>query len=101
MKKQEILLILRIVFPYSKMLKYECFQDANYIRVYYRLSGDTETAEHRIDFLPDDIYVLEDDDMLDGEPIRNGDVLHQYRQYMVSRGYSEIWLNNPYDLKSG
>lgn len=95
MTAEEILLILRIVFPYGKLKRYEC--EIGYITVYYALPSDSEGMERRIDFLPDNIYLVEPDSRLsDGAPIENGDILHRYIQYMVAKGYSEYWLDNPY-----
>lgn len=95
MAVKEILQIFRIVFPYGKLIRYK--RDTGYITVYYSLPSDGEGIKRRVDFLPDDIYLVEPDSRLpDGEPIRNGDILHRYIQYMVAKGYSEYWLDNPY-----
>lgn len=95
MTEKEILLIFRIVFPYGKLIRYK--RETGYITVYYSLPSDGEGIKRRVDFLPDDIYLVEPDSGLpDGEPIENGNILYRYGQYMIVKGYSEYWLDNPY-----
>lgn len=95
MAEEEILLIFRIVYPYGKLIKYK--RKTGYITVYYLLPSDNKGIKRRVDFLPDDIYIVEPNSRLpDGEPIRNGDILYKYSQYMIAKGYSEYWLDNPY-----
>ena len=53
-------------------------------------------VQHQINFLPDDIYLVPDDDLLDEIRMEEGEVLYKYRQFMIAKGYSEMWLNNPY-----
>lgn len=93
MSQIEVDILLRIFDPYAKLVRFECESEANYIIAYYTSIND-KFRIHRVDFLPDDIYVVEDDSENDGEPIKNGDILYRYRQYMVAKGYSEIWLDN-------
>lgn len=95
MSEEEILLLLRIVFPYGKLIRYK--RETGYITAYYSLPFDSEGIKRRVDFLPDNIYLVEPDSRLpDGAPIENSDILHRYIQYMVAKGYSKYWLDNPY-----
>lgn len=90
----EIRRLLEMVCPYGKLKRYE--RRKGFIIVYYSLPADAEGVERRMDFLPDNIYVVGDGEQLDGEPVKNGDILHRYMQYMIAKGYSEYWLDNPY-----
>ena len=45
------------------------------------------------DLLPDDVY-LNGGIVGKEEPYENGESLYRYRQFMVSRGYSEMWSDN-------
>lgn len=98
MTEKEVLLILRIVFPNGKIKRYK--REPGYITVYYSLPGDGGERERRVDFLPDDIYIVGEssNEPPDGVPISNGNILHRYCQYMIAKGYSEYWLDNPYVL---
>ncbi len=90
MTEKEILLILRIVYPYAMLKRYT--REAGYLMVYYSLPGDNKDGNRRIDFLPDDIYIVGEgpDEPSDGIPIKNDDILHSYCQYTVAKGYSEL-----------
>ncbi len=39
---------------------------------------------------------MPDDDLSDEIRMEEGEVLYKYRQFMIAKGYSEMWLNNPY-----
>lgn len=96
MTEEEINFVLKIVYPHANLAKYNKVKVSNYITVYFY---DYFTSELRqVDFLPDDIYTYDckDSEALDGEPMSMGETLYQYKQFMIARGYSEIWLNNPY-----
>lgn len=92
----EILHMFRLVFPYGNLKRY--IRELGYITVYYSLPGDGEEMERRIDFLPDDIYIVggSQNEPPDGVPLACGETLYRYEQFMIARGYSEYWLNNPY-----
>lgn len=96
MMGEEIIQILGIVHPHAKLLQYK--REAGYITVYYSLPSDDGGEQRRIDFLPDDIYIVGESpkEPPDGTPIKNGDILYRYSQYMIAKGYSEYWLDNPY-----
>lgn len=98
MTQKEIEFVLRIVYPYSHLADFNRILKQNFIKVSFELS-DKYNLYH-VDFLPDDIYVYDrkDNDSSDGEPIKSGDILYDYQQFMIAKGYSEIWLNNPYCL---
>ncbi|HJC42510.1 MAG TPA: hypothetical protein H9756_02350 [Candidatus Mediterraneibacter gallistercoris] len=94
MSKEEIRTVFQIVLPFGKMLNYERQIDTNYIVVWYTLPED-RLKVHELNLLPDDVY-YECEKVGKERILENGDWLHQYRQFTVARGYSEIWLNNPY-----
>lgn len=96
MTEEEIGIVLKIIYPYANIVRFERMTDQNFIRVSFILFSETGCSQ--VDFLPDDIYVypFQNPPLLDGEPIKNVNILFQYEQFMVARGYGEIWLNNPY-----
>lgn len=97
MTADEIRTVFQIVLPFGKMLNYERQTDTNYISVWYTLPED-RLKVHELNLLPDDIY-YECEKVGKERILENGDRLYQYRQFTVARGYSEIWLNNPYNVK--
>lgn len=97
MTREEIDIILKIVYPYAHLVKFNRVIKQNFIKVSFTLSAEEKL--YQADFLPDDIYVYDlKNDSPDGEPVKNGSILFHYQQFMVARGYSELWLNNPYSL---
>lgn len=94
MTEEEIRTVFQIVLPFGKMLEYERNTVTNYISVQYTQPRDNQVI-HELNLLPDDIY-YECEKVGKERILENGDRLHQYRQFTVARGYSEIWLNNPY-----
>ncbi|MBA4700286.1 MAG: hypothetical protein H2212_12710 [Ruminococcus sp.] len=98
MNEKEIEFVLKMVYPYANLVHFGRMLDQNFIRVSFTLFS--EMGQLQVDFLPDDIYVysFRDSDLLDGELLENVNILFEYRQFMIARGYSEIWLNNPYVL---
>lgn len=94
MSEEEIRTVFQIVLPFGKMLNYERQTDTNYISVWYTLPEDGLKV-HELNLLPDDVY-YECEKVGKERILENGEQLHQYRQFTVARGYSEIWLNNPY-----
>lgn len=96
MTEQEILTALYIVLPDSKFKHYK--RKADFIRVWYSLPNDLYKTEHKLDLLPDNIYFVDDNNEFNETPVCNGDVLYQYCQLTVARGYSTLWKGNPYIL---
>lgn len=98
MTREEIEIVLRIVYPYADLADFDRIIKQNFINVSFQLSNKNEL--YHVDFLPDDIYVYDtkDNNPSDGEPIKSGNVLYYYQQFMIAKGYSELWLNNPYSL---
>lgn len=94
MTEEEIRIVFQIVLPFGKMLDYERHPRTNYISVRY-VMPEEEPVEHEMNLLPDDVY-FECERVGKERLLENGDQLHQYRQFMVARGFSEIWLSNPY-----
>ena len=94
MTEEEIRTVFQIVLPFGTMLNYERQTDTNYISVWYTLPED-RLKVHELNLLPDDVY-YECEKVGKERILENGDRLYQYRQFTVARGYSEIWLNNPY-----
>ena len=62
----------------------------------YSFPDEPGCTIRRIDFLPDDIYFLTNDTIQKEIYIGECNKLYQYRQFMIAKGYSEFWLNNPY-----
>lgn len=94
MTEEEIRTVFQIVLPFGKMLEYERNTVTNYISVQYTQPRDNQVI-HELNLLPDDVY-FECERVGKERILENGEQLHQYRQFTVARGYSEIWLNNPY-----
>ncbi len=93
-QEKEIKLLLSFVYPDAELRYYYRRLRGNYVEVYFE---EWENGViNRVDFLPDEIYVHENGEEGDGEPSKNGDVLYRYQQFMVGRGYSELWKGNPY-----
>ena len=96
MTEQEINLVLKIVYPYANLVRFRREKAANFITVYFQDSFSSKLRQ--VDLLPDDIYIYdcEDSTSLDGEPLDEGEILYKYKQFMIAKGYSEIWVSNPY-----
>lgn len=96
MTEQEIKLVLKMVYPYACLVRINREKVANFISVYFHDSSTSKLQQ--VDFLPDDIYIYdcEDSATLDGEPMVQGEILYKYKQFMIAKGYSEIWVSNPY-----
>lgn len=96
MTERELYIVLKIIYPYAKPVHFIRVHGLNFITVYFHDSTKIELFQ--VDFLPDDIYIYDaqEDEILDGKPLKNGTILHKYRQFMIAKGYSEIWLDNPY-----
>ena len=97
MTEDEIETVFRIVLPYGKMLDFERHTNTNYISVNYTLPEDRQNI-HELNLLPDDVY-FKCENVGKEKLLENGDILHRYRKFNVARGYSEIWLNNPFANK--
>lgn len=95
MREDEVDTLLKILFPYARMLNFYRERETNFISVVYTLPED-ENKEYHLHLLPDDVYLLGNDTASDGELLEDGNAMYQYRQFMVARGYSELWLNNVY-----
>lgn len=96
MSDAEVAFVFHLVYPYGKLGKVERDRSGNAINVCYSLPEEPDNVVHRIDFLPDDIYLISDDELPEEIPVEECEILYQYRQFMVAKGYSELWLNNPY-----
>ena len=95
--ENEIMTVLWMVQPHAELVGYKRDLRGNSMIVFYRLPWEIEALDHRIDFLPEDIYIVEKGDIPeDGKPLEDGNILEQYQKFMVAQGYSEVWLNNPY-----
>lgn len=92
MTNTEIECIVKEVFPYTIVSNITRHIESNYISVDYYL----ESKKYTIDLLPDDIYMLGVGKLPDGEPMKSGERLWRYRQFMIANYYSEIWYDNPY-----
>lgn len=96
MSDKEVALILRLVEPFSRVEKIIRNYESNSINVHYSILREQNKMQHQINFLPDDIYLVPDDDLSEEIRMEEGEVLYKYRQFMIAKGYSETWLNNPY-----
>ena len=94
MTEEEIKTAFQIVLPFGKMLDYEKHPKTNYISIHYVMPGEKPVV-HEMELLPDDVY-FQCKKTGEERLLKNGEKLYQYRQFMVARGYSEIWLSNPY-----
>lgn len=96
MSDAEVTLVLNIIYPYATVKEIVRNKKSNSIQVRYIFSGESDHVQRWIDFLPDDIYLLTNDTVPKEIYIGEGNNLYQYRQFMIAKGYSEIWLDNPY-----
>lgn len=96
MSDKEVTLILRLVEPFGNVEKVIRNYDSNSLNVHYSLLREKHKKIHQLNFLPDDIYLISDNDSSDETRMEEGEALYKYRQFMIAKGYSEMWLNNPY-----
>lgn len=94
MTEEEIGIVFQILLPFGKMLDYEKHPKSNYISIRY-VVPEEKPVFHEMELLPDDVY-FQCEKTGKERLLEDGEKLYQYRQFMVARGYSEIWLNNPY-----
>lgn len=94
--EQEVEILFYTVMPDAIYKRFQ--RRADYIRVWYSVPNDIENIEHKIDFLPDDVYFVDDVEEYKETPLENGDILFRYHQFMIARGCSFIWKGNPYIL---
>lgn len=94
MTEEEIRIVFQIVLPFGKMLDYERHPQTNYVSVRYVIPVENP-KEHELNLLPDDVY-YECERIGKERLLEDGEKLYQYRQFMVARGFSELWLSNPY-----
>ena len=94
MGREDIETVLGFFYPYGSIIKMERIMDRNFIEVYF--SNNYSKEPLKVDFLSDDVYIYENSTMPDGEPCQDEEKMHKYKQYMVAKGYSDVWLNNPY-----
>lgn len=91
----EITMLFEFLFPHATLLTFERHVDVNYISVNY-FWGEDISNTFRMDFLPDDIYVINNDRKGKEKLLQGGDTIYKYRQFMISKGYSEMWTDNPF-----
>lgn len=96
MSDAEVILVLKIIHPYVTVKEILRNKKSNSIEVHYSFPDEPDHIVRRIDFLPDDIYFLSNDSIPKEIYIGEGNKLYQYRQFMIAKGYSEFWLDNPY-----
>lgn len=96
MLDSEIEQVLHMVFPFAQIKEIVRVTQTNYIHVSYFFSEESGDKYHQINFLPDDIYLIDDEDFLDEVLVEQTEVIYRYRQFMLAKGYSEMWLNNPF-----
>lgn len=94
MTEEEIRTAFQIVLPFGKILDYEKHPTTNYISIRY-VRPEEKPVVHEIELLPDDVY-FQCKKTGKERLLEDGEKLYQYRQFMVARGYSELWVNNPY-----
>lgn len=96
MSNAEILVVLKMIHPYVIVKEIIRNKKSNSIEVRYSFPGEPDYIVRRIDFLPDDVYFLSNESVPKEIHIGEGNKLYQYRQFMIAKGYSEFWLDNPY-----
>lgn len=91
MTEQEIITALYIICPDSLYKHYK--RECGYISVWYSLPNDTETDNHHLELLPDNIYIFDNETE---QELTDGDAFFHYRQLTVAKGYSYLWKGNPF-----
>lgn len=93
--REEIQHLLNIIYPdiCVELERYvRC--DGEFIEVYFKVKKNNKIK--KMDFLPDEIYVYEEDEQFKGQPFKDRDIVFKYQQFMLAKGYSEFWKTNPY-----
>lgn len=91
MTYEEVQVAFRILEPEGILLGWH--RDEGFVRIQYRRPY-SETVR-RMDLLPDTVYTGTGHESQD-EPWPEGDAMHRYHQFMVAKGYSQLWKDNPF-----
>ncbi len=92
--EDEVELLLEILKPGMQFKSLQRHIRGNYVEVFYCEYGSEQIE--KMDLLPDDVYRYDDSTTLDGIPLTGGEQIFRYRQFMIAKGYSDYWLDNPY-----
>lgn len=88
---EEVQVAFHILEPEGHLLGWH--RGEGFVRIRYRLPY-SETVR-RMDLLPDSAYTGTGHESQD-EPWPEGDTMYRYHQFMVAKGYSELWKDNPF-----
>ena len=92
--EDEIITLFWIMVPEGRMKNYEFIDE--YIRIYYTLPYTDIDVVHKVDFLPDEVYFVDEENESNVIPCEDGEKMHLYLQFMVARGFSPLWKGNPF-----
>lgn len=93
--EEEIKVLLDIVYPdYDVAFESMNRHQGGYVEVFFRRVGEVNGNLYQVDLLPDDIYVYEQGEELDGKLLDDPNIVLTYQKYMVAQGYSMVWKNN-------
>lgn len=88
---EEVQVAFHILEPEGHLLGWH--RDEGFVRIQYRRPySDTV---RRMDLLPVTAYTGTSHESQD-EPWPEGNAMYRYHQFMVAKGYSELWKDNPY-----
>lgn len=91
MTYEEVQVAFRILEPEGILLGWH--RDEGFVRIQYRRPYSETVC--RMDLLPDTVYTGTGHESQD-EPWPEGDAIYRYHQFMVAKGYSELWKDNPF-----
>lgn len=92
--EDEIIALFWIMMPEGRLKKYEFIDEC--IRIYYTLPYGDKDIIHKMDFLPDEVYFIDDNDECNEILCQDGEKMNLYLQFMVARGFSYLWKGNPF-----
>ncbi|MBC5689264.1 hypothetical protein H8S37_10085 [Mediterraneibacter sp. NSJ-55] len=95
MSETEIEIALGIVLPEAELMSIKRDTNTNFIKATFILPGNSLYSH--IEFLPNEVQIFYKDNPINGHVI-GGDEGYNYLKFMIARGYSDYWKNNPYVL---
>ena len=96
LSEQEIGELIQMICPDACIVSFERHTDTGFIRVYYTEQESSVSQIQIMDLLPDEIYVYPSGDLTKEVLFPDIEVLYKYRQYTFAKGYSSLWVDNPF-----
>ena len=90
----EIKTVMNIIYGNVEVIEVKRLVESNFLVVFFYDRKKCKIS--KVDLLPDDVYQYDENTKSDGDVIEDGEIMYEYRQFMIARGYSDYWLNNQY-----